>query len=74
MNVRLIHARALDDTEAREEYHIRFRVPDTIALNAADERFIKTLVLNEVRHTNLELFKGQACGPARPCEIHRCAG
>lgn len=56
-NVRLIHARAVDDTEAEEEYHVRFRVPDTAALNAVDERFIHALVLDEVRHTDLELFE-----------------
>ncbi len=56
-NVRLVHARALDDAEAAEEYHVRFRVPDLTTLNAVDERFLQTLVLDEVRHTDLELFE-----------------
>jgi hypothetical protein len=56
-NVRLIHTRAVDAAEVAEEYNVRFRVPDIAALNAVDERFIQTLVLDEVRHTDLEHFE-----------------
>jgi hypothetical protein len=56
-NVRLIHERALDQARTEEEYHVRFRIPNTAALNAVDEHFLRTLVLDELRHSNLESFQ-----------------
>lgn len=56
-NVRLIHERSVDKTKTEEEYHVRFRIPDGAELNAVDERFIQTLVRDEVRHSDLENFE-----------------
>lgn len=56
-NVRLIHERSLDNSRTEQEYHIRFRIPDTESLNTVDEHFIRTLVLDELRHSDLERFE-----------------
>ena len=55
-NIRLIHERAFDNTRTEEEYHVRFRIPDVPALNLLDERFLRTLVLEELRHSDLERY------------------
>lgn len=56
-NVRLIHERPLDGSRTEQEYHIRFRIPDTQRLNMVDEHFIRTLALDEVKHSDLKLFE-----------------
>lgn len=56
-NVRLIHERPLDNSRTEQEYHIRFRIPDSDSLNWVDEHFIRTLVLEELRHSDLERFE-----------------
>jgi|GEM_PF-1175849 len=56
-NVRLIHERALDQAHTEEVYHIRFRIPDTPALNAVDKSFIQTLVLEELQHSDVKQFE-----------------
>jgi hypothetical protein len=56
-NVRLVHERSVDDATTEEEYHVRFRIPEAAALTKVDERFIQTLVLDEVRHADLERFE-----------------
>ena len=56
-NVRLIHERALDRARTEDEYHIRFRIPGTPALNAVDAAFVRTLALEELRHLDLEQFQ-----------------
>jgi hypothetical protein len=56
-NVRLVHERSDDDSRTEEKYHIRVRIPDTSALNAVDEHFIQTLVLEELRHSDLRRFE-----------------
>lgn len=64
-NVRLIHERSLDEAHNEEEYHIRFRIPGTSALNAVDEAFVHTLVSEDLHHANLQLFE-QALPPDAP--------
>lgn len=66
-NVRLIHERALDQARTEEEYHIRFRIPGTAALNTVDAAFVRTLVLEELRHSDLEQFQAHlpSDAPAR---------
>jgi hypothetical protein len=56
-NVRLVHERSEDDSRTEEEYHVRFRIPDTTVLNALDEHFLQTLVLDELRHSDLTRFE-----------------
>src|SRR2546430_7993166 len=56
-NVRLVHERSEDDSRTEEEYHIRFRIPGIAALNAVDKHFIQTLVLEELRHSDLNRFE-----------------
>jgi len=56
-NVRLIHERSTDNATAEEQYHVRFRIPANAALNAVDELFIRTLVLDAVQQTDLEDFE-----------------
>ncbi len=56
-NVRLVHERPVDNSQTIEEYHVRFRIPHTSALNAVDTQFIRTLVLDELRPSDLEQFE-----------------
>lgn len=56
-NVRLVHERSEDNARIEEEYHVRFRIPDTAALNTLDEHFILTLVLDELQHPDLKRFE-----------------
>lgn len=56
-NVRLVYERSEDDSRSEEEYYIRFRIPDSAALNAVDRHFIQTLVLEELRHSDLKRFE-----------------
>jgi hypothetical protein len=73
-NVRLVHERAFDKSSTQAEYCIRFRIPDPVALNMVDERFIQTLVVQELRHTELGRF--EACLPkdGSACEYGRALG
>jgi hypothetical protein len=56
-NMRLVHERSVDDSWSAEEYHIRFRIPNTTALNELDAHFIRTLVLEELAYSDLERFE-----------------
>jgi len=56
-NVRLVRSRSLDQSRTEEEYQIRFRIPEIETLNMVDEHFLKTLVLDELRHSDLEKFE-----------------
>lgn len=56
-NVRLVHERAADNSQAVAEYAIRFGVPDVTMLDAVDKHFIQTLALEELNHGDLERFK-----------------
>jgi hypothetical protein len=56
-NVRLVYERSEDHARTEEEYHVRFRIPDTASLNTLDEHFIQTLVLDELRHPDLKQFE-----------------
>ena len=56
-NVRLVHERAADNSQAVAEYAIRFGVPDVTMLDAVDRHFIQTLALEELNHGDLERFK-----------------
>lgn len=40
-----------------QEYHIRFRIPDSEALAAIDERFVASLVVDEMNHDRLKMFE-----------------
>ena len=66
-NVRLVHERLIDQTYMDEEYHIHFRIPEISALNAVDEHFIRTLALEELRHSDLNRYVAglPAGAPAR---------
>lgn len=55
--VQLIHTREIDEARAEEEYHIRFRIPDKDTLNTVDELFIRCLVVDELRHSDLEIYE-----------------
>jgi len=72
-NVRLVHERAFDKSSTQAEYCIRFRIPDPVALNMVDERFIQTLVVQELRHTELGRFEA-ACRRTAPHVIRPGAG
>jgi hypothetical protein len=56
-NVRLVHERAFDNSRTEEKFHIRFRIPNVHALNAVDSHFVSMLVVDELRHTDLERFE-----------------
>lgn len=55
-NVRLLHDRSMDGSRAQAEYRVRFRIADAEVLSAVDEHFIRTLVLDDVAHSDLERF------------------
>lgn len=55
-NVRLVHERSIDQSYTDEEYHIRFRIPEISLLNAVDEHFIRTLVIEELKHSDLNQY------------------
>jgi len=54
--VRLLHERSLDNSQVKEEYKVRFRIPDSIALTAVDEHFRCILVRDTLRHNDLLKF------------------
>jgi hypothetical protein len=56
-NVRLAHNRPEDGSSTEERYEIRFRIPNNSALNFIDECFVRLLVRNDLRHSDLEKFE-----------------
>jgi hypothetical protein len=58
-NLRLRHARSIDGSNPEVECCIRFRIPDTTALNSVDEYFRQTLVFDEIRHAYVERFEAR---------------
>lgn len=55
--VRLVHKREVDQARTEEKYHIRFRIPNPADLNAVDELFIQSLVVDELRHSHLQSYE-----------------
>lgn len=45
-NVRLVHERAEDGSRTHDDYHIRLRVADILALDSVDADFIRILVVS----------------------------
>lgn len=58
-NVRLIHERAEDASRTQEQYKIGFRIPNADDLDAIDAHFMRTLVLDELTHSDLSTFEAQ---------------
>lgn len=56
-NVRLAHNRPEDGSSTGERYEIRFRIPDDFPLNLVDECFVRLLVRDDLRHSDLEQFE-----------------
>lgn len=56
-HVRLVHERAVDHTQTKRDYYVRFRIPNTSDLNEVDAHFIRTLVLDDLGHPDLERFE-----------------
>jgi hypothetical protein len=73
-NVRLVHERGFDKSSSEVEYCIRFRIPDHAAINLIDERFIQTLVVQELRHTDLGRFESCLPKEGSACEYGRALG
>lgn len=55
-HVQLIHHRDLDQSRNMAEYHIRFRIPEEADLDVVDGNFLRTLVRDQVSHSDLEMF------------------
>ncbi len=55
--IRLVHERRVDHAQTTSDYFVRFRIPHASDLNEVDSHFIQTLVLDDLRHPDLERFE-----------------
>ncbi|HKP02118.1 MAG TPA: C2H2-type zinc finger protein [Chthoniobacterales bacterium] len=72
--LRLIHERAFDNAATKEEYRLRFRIPDEDDLAKVDQLFTETLLVDDLRHADLATFHARLRFPPAANEYGAALG